>query len=192
MNKEIEKEVKRRSKEIIKEIMPDLRKQLKQEVIKEIKRDRQKKVYHNTYILMSHYNKFKQHIKKVKITDEIEDLDKFMDGIKEDDFVEDYIIEINAADEKFIKSILKSKIRTATMIAFIDEALNIIKSEYEAKGKYDHYRAFELFFIEEKTNKEIQEELFCGINTPRKWSKEILKELSLLLWGIDAFTELVS
>lgn len=203
MNKELEQIAKELSKEIIKEIMPALKKELKRdikkEIIKDMKEEKQKKIYHNTYVLMINYNRFKQHVKKVKITNEIEELDKYIDDnlneinkINRDDSVEKYIIEIDAADEKFIRSILKSKIRTATMLAFIDEALKIIRNEYKAQGKYERYRAFEMFFIERKTNKEIMEALFCGKNRPKAWSDEVLKELSLLLWGIDAFNDLIA
>lgn len=184
---DIEKEAKKLSKEIIKEMMPVLKNELKKEIIKDIKKEKEKKIYHNTYVLMKHYNQFKNHVTEVVI-----------DGKPVDYEVYKRELEINnkmiicATDEKFINSILSSKIRTATIVAFIDEALKILRKDYRKKHEYDKYRAFELYFIKGKTNKEISEKLYCSINTPKKWSNQVLKDLSLLLFGIDALTELIA
>lgn len=186
-SRQLEEIAKELSKEIIREMMPDIRKQLKREILKDIKREREKKILHNTYVLMKNYNKFKQHI-KINNKSKISNVDEYLNDIELN--MEE--IELDLADEKFIKSILKSKIRTATMISFIDEALAIVKKEYKSKRKEEKYKAFEMFFMKENSNKEISEKLYCSINTPKKWSNEVLKDLSLLLWGIDALNELIA
>ncbi len=43
-----------------------------------------------------------------------------------------------------------------------------------------------MFFIEGKTSEDIQEEFNCGKNTPKRWNDIVTRELSVLLWGIDA------
>ena len=183
--KEMAKEI---SKEIIKEMMPELSTRLKKEIMKDMQKEKKKKIFHNTYVLMKNYNVFKSHVKQVKIREGMPiDYDKYMKQLREENIMEIYI-----TDEKFIQSILTSKIRTATIVAFIDEALNIIKKEYKDKKKYERYRAFEMHFIKEYTNQQISEKLFCSINVPKKWSNEVLKDLSLLLWGIDALNEFIA
>ena len=187
-DKNVEELAKELSKEIIKEMLPDISNKLKHEIIRDIQREKKKKILHNTYVLMKNYNTFKNHVKKVKVREGMPiDYDKYMKQLNEENMMEIYI-----TDEKFIKSILVSKIRTATIVAFLDEALSIIKKEYKDKKKYERYRAFELFFIKGYENSEICEELFCSKNIPRKWSNEVLKDLSLLLWGIDALNEVIA
>lgn len=186
--KRVEEMAKELSKEIIKEMMPELSMRLKKEIMKDIQKEKKKKIFHNTYVLMKNYNIFKNHVKKVKVREGMPiDYDKYMTQLREENMMEIYI-----TDEKFIKSILASKIRTATIVAFIDEALNIIKKEYKDKKKYERYRAFEMHFIKEYTNQQISDKLFCSINVPKKWSNEVLKDLSLLLWGIDALNEFIA
>lgn len=188
MNNNVEQMAKELSKEIVKEMLPDISARLKREIIKDMQKEKKKKVFHNTYVLMKNYNIFKSHVKQVKIKDGMPlDYEEHMKQLKENNILEVYV-----TDEKFIQSILTSKIRTATIVAFIDEALEIIKKDYRNKKKYERYKAFEMHFMKEYSNTEICEKLFCSKNVPKKWSNEVLKDLSLLLWGIDALNELIA
>ena len=121
---------------------------------------------HNTRLLMRNYNKLKEHIDNVN--DDLE--------IKVD----------STDDEVWITSITRTKLRTMKMMAYIDSALVIIKEDMRRNCIEYKYKAFELYFIEEKTNEEITEMLGCGKNQPRIWSDAALNELSVLLWGIEA------
>ena len=84
------------------------------------------------------------------------------------------------------ESIARSKTRTAKMIEYIDAALINLKTKFIEKGEFEKYRSFEMFFIEGKTSEDIQEEFNCGKNTPKRWNDIVTRELSVLLWGIDA------
>ena len=42
-----------------------------------------------------------------------------------------------------------------------------------------------MYFMEGVGYEQIAEELETGESTPRRWIKGILKELSVLLWGLD-------
>lgn len=137
-------------------------------------RDR-KKAYHNTYLLMKKYNLMKKHV--YKVVDDI-DTDKLSDGL-----------EFISKQDVWVISICKSKTKSLKMLSYIDSALETIYKEYERKGKTHEYRAFELYFIEEKTYEEIAKYLNCGKNTPKKWTDNILEDLSVLLWGYEAFKE---
>ena len=72
------------------------------------------------------------------------------------------------------------------MMAYVESALDILKKSFR-KGCIEYkYRAFEMYYIEEKTNEEIIGFLKCGKNQPKIWSDLVLNELSTLLWGIEA------
>lgn len=121
---------------------------------------------HNTRLLMRNYNTLKEHIENVN--DDLE--------IKVD----------NADDEVWITSITRTKLRTMKMMAYIDSALEILEKKFRQNCEEYKYKAFTLYYLDEKTNEEIQELLGCGKNSPKKWSDTVTEELSLLLWGIEA------
>lgn len=142
------------------------------EAIKEIMYQNTDKRLHNTRLLMRNYNNLKEHIKskddKVEIIVNIND---------ESDLKSDHI---------WLESVVRSKTRTAKMMKYVDDKIKYLEKKYKEKKEYEKFRAFELKFIEEKTNEDIREELNCSINMPKKWIDIIIKELSILLWGIDA------
>ena len=61
-----------------------------------------------------------------------------------------------------------------------------LENKYRENKQFEKYQAFKMLIVENKTIIEIQKELGCGKNSPNNWSNEIIKELSVLLWGIDA------
>ncbi|WP_045905923.1 hypothetical protein [Clostridium botulinum] len=121
---------------------------------------------HNTRLLMKNYNKLKEHIENVNGDLEIE-----VDSVD---------------DEVWITSITRTKLRTMKMMAYVDSALKILKRRFKKECIEYKYRAFEMYYIEEKTNEEIIGTLKCGKNQPKIWSDLVLNELSTLLWGIEA------
>ena len=128
--------------------------------------------FQNTKLLMKNYKNLKQHILNDK--DEIKILYADMD--------EDYV----KVDYMWLESIVKSKGKTIQILKYIDEQLEYLEREYKEGKQYEKYRAFELLLIEAKSNIEIQSELGCSKNMPNKWANEVLRKLSVLLWGIDA------
>lgn len=121
---------------------------------------------HNTRLLMRNYNKLKDHIDNVN-----DDLEVDVD---------------NTEDEVWISSITRTKLRTMKMMAYIDSALKILEKRFRQSCEEYKYKAFTLYYIDEKTNEEIQSLLGCGKNSPKTWSDLVTEELSLLLWGIEA------
>lgn len=142
-------------------------------VIREFEREkeeaRKKKIYHNTYILMKKYNTLKEHIENMKDDIELE-------------------IELNdlEAGDVWVLSIAKSKIKSMKMIGYIDTALEIVEKRFKEKCLHHEFLAFKKFFLDQKTNEEIMKELGCGKNSPKKWSDNVLNEISVLLWGYEA------
>lgn len=154
------------------EEIKSLAKEVAREAIREIMLEGKDKRFHNTRLLMRNYNILKEHIKNVDDGKEI--TLKFMD---------DYGIEI---DYIWLESVARSKTRTSKMMNYVEEKLRYLSDKFKEKGEFEKYRSFEMFFIEGKTNEEIQEELNCSKNIPKKWNDKVIEELSILLWGIDA------
>jgi hypothetical protein len=147
-------------------------KEVSREVLSEMIQDKKDKRLHNTRLLMRNYNSLKEHINS-KSDGSIE--------IKVD--IDDEVLK---TDYIWLESVARSKTRTAKMMQYVDSKLEYIKNKFKEKKEYEKYRAFEMYFIEYKSNEEIFEELGCGKNSPRRWTELIIKELSILLWGIDA------
>lgn len=121
---------------------------------------------HNTRLLMRNYNILKDHI------------DNVSDDLKVDVDTEE--------DEVWISSITRTKLRTMKMMAYVDSGLGLLEKQFKENCEEYKYKAFELYYIDKKTNEEIQELLNCGKNSPKKWSDSVTERLSVLLWGIDA------
>lgn len=145
-------------------------KELAKEVIKEMAKQQKDKRLHNTRLLMKNYTALKNHIENVN-----EDIEEF-----------EIEVEMGSKDNIWIMSIARSKIRTAKMVGYVESAMDIIKEKFEKNLESEKFKAFEMHYIDKKTNEEIQEVLNCGKNSPKKWSDLIIEELNVLLWGIDA------
>ncbi len=180
-NINVENRAKQLSKQVIKETLNE---NLDEEIIKRIAEEvAERAVYkilnrgkdwrfQNTKLLMKNYKNLKQHILSEK--DEIKILYVDMD--------EDYV----KVDYMWLESIMKSKGKTVQILKYVDEQLKFLEQEYKERKQNEKYRAFELLLIENKSNIEMQNELRCSKNMPNKWANEVVRELSVLLWGIDA------
>lgn len=137
---------------------------------KEKKAEIRKNVFHNTKLLMKHYNDLKSHIENA--ISEVTELEENMDDICE--------------DEIYILSIKRSKAKSLIMIAHIDESLNLLYKNEVKNGTVEKYLALKKYFIEGKTFECVAEELNCGIITARRWVNEMLNQLGIYLFGIES------
>lgn len=156
----------------INEIINKATKNAIKEYDKEKRTEQKDKRLHNTKLLMKNYTKLKAHVES--ISDKISNLNTEIDDIED------------LADKAWIMSITRTKLRTMKMMAYVDNALAIIKEDMIKNCMEYKYKAFELYFIEEKNHEEISESLGCGKNQPKIWSDLVLDKLSILLWGIEA------
>lgn len=156
----------------INEIINKATKNAIKEYDKEKRMEQKDKRLHNTKLLMKNYTKLKAHVDS--ISDKISNLNTDIEGIED------------LSDKAWIMSITRTKLRTMKMMACVDSALGIIKEDMIKNCIEYKYRAFELYFMEEKTHEEITEILRCGKNQPKIWSDLVLDKLSILLWGIEA------
>lgn len=147
---------------------------------KEKKIQSKRNAFHNTKLLMKHYNDLKEHLRR-GISDIRELEESRLELVKSYNGEE----ELYKEDELFIESIKRSKIKSVIMISHIDAALSALKIKHKNKGTIEKYLALENYFIKEKTYEEITEILNCGVNTPRRWINELINELGVYLFGVD-------
>ncbi len=153
--------------------------------VKQIEKEKQEKIKNrydtrlrNTEMLLRNYNSFKKHAQDATYS-EIE-----QNGLDED---LDYDKEI---DNLFINSILKTKKRTEIMLKHIDNCIEYYTYKCLASGKDDVQRRIQvikMLYINEETMtyEEISEELDCSTKTINNTKKAAIRELSVLLFGID-------
>lgn len=175
--KEISKEVLKRviNESVDKELVKKLSKEIAKEAIFEIVNSKKDRRYQNTKLLMENYKTLKEHVNGIK--DEINLKFEFRD--------EDNIIFVKT-EYLWLESIAKSKARTIEMMEYVDAKIKYLIYEYENKDQYEIIGSFMMFYINGETDEAIREKYNCGQNTPKRWRDKILKELSILLWGIDA------
>lgn len=156
------------------DLIKSMAKKVAKEAVFEIANQGKDRRFHNTKMLMKNYNVLKEHMKgdgeQIKI--------KFESIDEEDPYMK--------VEFMWLESIARSKARTVKILKYIEDSLDYLETKFKMRNEYEKYKAFELFFIKEKTNEEIQEELNCSKNMPKRWSDVVIKELSILLWGIDA------
>ena len=146
------------------------------EAIKEFNKERiekdKKKVFHNTKLLLKHYNDLKEHVNNA-----IDDANKLEQDLIDIDELE--------RDELYILSIKRSKSKTLIMIAHIDMAMELLKKKQYKLCSIEKYLALEKYYLYEKTFEEVAEELNCGVITARRWVNEMVNELGIFLFGVD-------
>lgn len=169
MNDEEVKEAIANNEEVKEEITKIVRKMLVAAENEKKKQERQK-VLHNTRMLMENYREMRRHLESA--ISEVEEL-------KTEEF------QIFKTAELHLESVRKSKLYTALMIANIDRALEELKAEQEEKGASYKYEAFRMHYIDGISFEDIAESLNCGKNTPSRWTKEMIRRISVKLFGID-------
>ena len=158
------------SEEKLNEIIERTAKRAAEECISEQERKQKKKKsrYHDTYALMKCYRDAVFHIEN---------------AVSEaSQMAAEYA---NEKEEVYLRSVRRTRFRTMIIKSHIDRAVDEIKQRRESSGRGEEYRAFEMYFMEGIGYEQIAEELETGESTPRRWIKGILKELSVLLWGLD-------
>lgn len=136
---------------------------------KQEEKDKKRDKYHNTFTLMKCYRDAVFHIEHAISDGEQMELK----GMTKEQ------------ERTYVESIRRSRFKTLIMTTHIDQAIEEIERRRQQAGREAEYRAFELYFIHGWDYEKIAEELETGKNTPRRWVTGIIKELSVLLWGLD-------
>ncbi|CCO08264.1 hypothetical protein [Desulforamulus hydrothermalis] len=149
------------------------------EALKEFKEEERQRVkrtrYQNTELLLKNYLSLLDHYENSK--------DKASDIMELDDDM----------DEVIVKAIKKSRIRTAIMITQIETCLEILRLRMSAKGQPEKYQVIKSLYLDKARRdmpygelvKVVAEEIHCGEATVRRWKKEMITELSVLIFGVD-------
>lgn len=78
----------------------------------------------------------------------------------------------------------QQKAETALMLHYIQIAADEIGKRRMAAGRGTEYEAFKLYFMDGKDYETIAEQLNTGKNTPRRWVSGIVKDLTVMLYGL--------
>lgn len=131
---------------------------------------RRQQVLHNTRMLMERYIDMQQHIDT---------------AASEEDELDADVREQFGGTGAYLESVRRSKVKTALMLENIDRAMEELRKECEGDGTGYKYEAFRCHYIEGKSYEEIAEAQNCGKNTPARWSKELIRRMSIKLFGVD-------
>lgn len=148
----------------------ELVKKIVQKTIEAEKQIQRKRILYNTRILMEQYKEMRKHVEEaVSEIGDMEESEFFM---------------LNS-ENAYLESVRRSKTKTALMISNIDRAMEELRKEYEEKGVLYKWESFKMHYIDGLTNEEVAERLNCGKNTPSRWGKELIRKMSVKLFGVD-------
>lgn len=142
------------------------------ELKKEIEKGNETRNFRNTRKLMQNYNRICKSVQEGIA--ELSDIDN-----------EEEMREFSEEDI-FIRSIMKSKIRSIIMIAHIDKCLELVEEEEYRKNTPEKYLAFKYFYLDEMGYESIAEVYGYAERTARRWVNELTSILSIYLFGADA------
>ena len=148
------------------------------EFVAKEKADRKKQIFQNTNLLLEHYLDLKAYgdnaIYQGYIGDEEDSL--CIDGY-----------------EITIKSIKANREVTLIIISHIDMALSLLKKKCQVKDMGEKYKVIEFLHLDENQQaipwseriSLVSDDLCCGETTVRRWRNEMVKDLSVFLFGVD-------
>ena len=137
------------------------------------KKNRKVKVFQNAKKLMENYNRICKSVQEG--ISELSDVD---DGEE---------LEELSAEDIYINSIIKSKLRSIVMIAHIDKCLGLLEEEMKRKETPWKYEVFKRYYLDSMTPGSIAETLDnCAERTVWRWISELTDILSVYLFGADA------
>lgn len=148
---------------------------------KEEERQRNRRTrYHNTELLLKNYLSLVDHFEQAK--DKASDIFNLTElDLDLDD------------DDVMIQSIKRSRMKTMVMIAHIEHCLDMLKERMTGKGQLDKYTAIDCLYLD-RARRDIEfgelvrvvaEELHCTDRSVYRWRNEMVRELSVLLFGVD-------
>lgn len=139
----------------------------------EERKSQKSKIFQNTEALMKNYNRMVKSVNEgiSELTDLTEDS---IEGLDDDN------------SNIFIKSIVRSKLRSLIMLAHIDKCMKLLENEEHEKETHERYLAFKYYYIDHMSHESIAEVLNCAERTSRRWVSDLTKNMSVYLFGVDA------
>lgn len=175
-----EKKAKTKSEEIALAAAKEAIKELRAEE----KANRKKQIFQNANVLLEHYLDLKAYCDNAIYTGSAETSD--------DDENQDYMIDSDG-EEITIKSIKANRELTLIFIAHIDMALELLRRKCEIKEAMNKYRVIEMLHLDSDLQElpwgerlaKVAETIPCGEISVRRWRNEMVKELSVFLFGVE-------
>lgn len=98
-------------------------------------------------------------------------------------------IDPNVTDPVVIAELIKAQTKTKMVMATITKAIAETEKEYKAKSKELYTRVFSQYFVFEKTYEEIAEQENISEKTARKYITEIIQNLAVKIFGVEALEQ---
>lgn len=140
------------------------------EYSKEQKAEKKRKALHNTKMLLKNYPDIKKSI------------DEAVSDIRQ---LEQDLIVMDEADEFYIESIKRSKLRSLIVIAHIDKALSVIQKKCEQKGIPEKYEVFISCMLGDMSYDDAAVLYLSSKTSISRWVNDITKDISIQLFGAD-------
>lgn len=148
--------------------------------------DSRNRNYHNTEELLKNYRLLKDHVDYAvcsghDVRTAVEKIDEM-----KNEFYENYDEEfLQKYPDLFIETILKSRVRTALMVAHVDVMLAKLRKETEENGKQWQWQMFENVRIKGQSYEIVAEDIPCAASSVYRHVKIMTLQLSVMLWGMD-------
>ncbi len=148
------------------------------EFVAKEKADKKKQIFQNTNLLLEHYLDLKAYCDHATYKGYLEDEE---DSLTIDGF------------EITIKSIRANREVTLIIISHVDTALSLLKDKCKEKDMGEKYKVIEFLHLDENQQaipwseriSLVSDDLCCGETTVRRWRNEMVKDLSVFLFGVD-------
>lgn len=79
----------------------------------------------------------------------------------------------------------ESRKRTEAAVEHIAAALEEIKRRRQQTERTEEYKALNMYYMQGYTYEQIEKELSTGKDTPRRWITAAVKELAVMIYGIE-------
>ena len=79
----------------------------------------------------------------------------------------------------------ESRQRTEAAVQHITAALEEIQRRRQQAEREEEYTALRMYYMQGYTYEQIEKELNTGKDTPRRWSTAAVKELAVMVYGIE-------
>lgn len=136
------------------------------------------KRYHNTRLLLRNYREFKKHC--LECENSLEDVDNTLEA---------WELRIDSADDDYIKSAKRTKVRTQIIVDLIDRLLKAHLDEAKSRNDANKIRRAQIidkiYISENNTMESLAEQFECDVATISRQHKTAINELAVLFFGVE-------
>jgi hypothetical protein len=129
-----------------------------------------RKALHNTKLLLRNYRKI-----QISIDEAVSEVSQ----------LEKECVILDDADELYIESIRRSKVKSLIVIAHIDKALVLVNEECKKKNVPEKYDAFVSCVLEDMTYDEAAVVYNSSKTSISRWINDLTREVSIQLFGVE-------